>query len=496
MLKTKYILIASMALMAITGCKKDYLDINKNPNQATGADITPDLTITAQMTSTASRVSTGYAFLHRWMGYWSASGSYALGTVEMSYNIDNGFGAGLFEGAYYTAGQYKSIETKAHDLGWTYYEGISKILGALEILNVVDVYNNVPYSKAFDLSGNIRPAYDKGEDVYKGLFAQVDAGIALIKAADKNKNPNIATRDLMFGGDATKWAKFGNTLKLKMLLHASKTATFSAATEVAKMTDGFLGAGVSANVQPGYTADKPNPYFSSYMFNAITGAENDNYNRANNFALGLMQGLNDPRDKYIYRLPASPTGGTTLRGTDYGAAPLTANSSANTSGVGYGIGKSFTMPQFVLTSVEASFLVAEATARGWIAGDAQAAYTAAVTESFNYLGVANAATAVALYMSSPSPKVAWPTSGVLADKIAVIAWQKYFALNGINALETWCDVRRLQVVAPALSVANERGSNPLPRRLLYPTSEYSYNTTNVSAQGTISQFTSKVFWDN
>lgn len=154
------------------------------------------------------------------------------------------------------------------------------------------------------------------------------------------------------------------------------------------------------------------------------------------------------------------------------------------------------MPQFVVTSVEASFLVAEATARGWISGDAQTAYRAAVTESFSWLGVPSAAAAATTYLDNLSPKIAWPTSGLLADKLAVIAWQKYFALNGINALETWCDVRRLKVVSPALSVASERGSNPLPRRLLYPTSEYSYNTENVSAQGTISQFTSKVFWDN
>ena len=495
MLKTKYILIASIALMAITGCEKNYLDINKNPNQATGADITPDLTITAQMTTTASRAGTSYSFLHRWLGYWSASGSYALGTVEMSYNIDNSFGAGLFEGAYYTAGQYKSIELKSHDLGWTFYEGMAKILGAYEILNVVDVYNNVPFSKAFDLSGNIRPTYDKGEDVYKALFAQLDAGIALVKAADLNKNPNILTRDIMFQGNATKWAKFANTIKLKMLVHTSATSTFSAATECAKMTDGFLGAGLSANVQPGYSADKPNPYYSSFMFNSITGAEADGYNRANNFVLTLMQSTSDPRDKYFYRLPAAPSGTTVLKGTDYGAAPLTANSTANTSGVGYGIGKSFTMPQYVLTSVEAAFLVAEATARGWISGDAQAAYTAAVNESFSYLGVTNAATAATNYLSSPNVKIAWPTSGLLADKLAVIAWQKYFALNGIDALETWCDVRRLKVVSPALSVAAERGSNPLPRRLLYPTSEYSYNTANVTAEGTISQFTSKVFWD-
>ena len=34
----------------------------------------------------------------------------------------------------------------------------------------------------------------------------------------------------------------------------------------------------------------------------------------------------------------------------------------------------------------------------------------------------------------------------------------------------------------------------IPYRLLYPTSEYSYNSTNVNAQGTINNMTSTIFW--
>lgn len=495
MFKTKYLMITLLAGFALVGCKKDYLDINKNPNTATSADITPDLTITAQLTTSAARNASSYDFLGRWLGYWSAAGSYSRSTVEMSYNITTDFGAGLWEGPYYTAGQYKSIELKSKELGWTFYEGISKIMGAYEMLNVVDIYNDLPYKTAFDLTGNIRPSYDKAEDVYKALLAQIDAGIALIKAADINKNTNITSRDIMFGSDKVKWAKFGNTLKLKMLIHTSKTSTFTPATEIAKINtegSGFLGNGISANVQPGYTADRPNPFYNAHMFNSITNNENDNYNRANNFSLNLMTSLNDPRTIYFYRAPRN---GGALRGTTYGSDPLSANSSDNTSGVGPGVGKSFIMPMWVLTSVEASFLVAEATARGWISGNAQSAFNNAVTESFSWLGVPSAAGAATAYLLNPNAKVAWPTSTNLDDKIAVIAWQKYFALNGISMLETWCDVRRLKVVAPALSIAPERGSNPIPSRLLYPSSEYLYNTASVNAVGSINQFTSKVFWD-
>ena len=185
----------------------------------------------------------------------------------MSYNITTDFAAGIWEGTYYTVGQYKSIEAKSKELGWTYYEGIS-ILGAYEMMNLVDIYDNLPFSTAFDLVGNIRPTYDKSEDVYKALFAQVDAGLALIKAADINKNTNITKRDIMFAGDKVKWAKFANTIKLKMLIHTTGTSTFNPTAEIAKINtegSGFLGSGLSANVQPGYTADKPNPFYNAHM---------------------------------------------------------------------------------------------------------------------------------------------------------------------------------------------------------------------------------------
>ncbi len=166
-------MIVAFAGLILAGCKKDYLNINTNPNSATESLVTPDLALAAQMTSTAGRNAGSWDFIARWMGYWSASGSYSRSTVEMSYNITNDFGAGIFEGTYYTVGQYKAIEKKSKELGWTYYEGIAKVLGAYEMINLVDLYNNVPYSKAFDLVGNIRPTYDKGEDVYKALFAQM-----------------------------------------------------------------------------------------------------------------------------------------------------------------------------------------------------------------------------------------------------------------------------------------------------------------------------------
>jgi hypothetical protein len=490
MKKLRFSILAASFLLLLGSCKKDFFDINQDPNRPTETSITPDLATAAQLNNSAARNASSYDFLQRWMGYWSASGSFSRATVEMSYNLVNTFGEGIWNGIYYNVSQYRAIGRKADALNWKFYSGIAKIMEAHEMAVLVDLYGDVPYSTAFDLAGNIRPKYDKGEDIYKALLPLIDAGLASIKAADQDKN--IATQDIMFKGNKTNWAKFANTLKLRLLLHAYKTNVFNTIAELAKITaegSGFLGNNVGAMVQPGYSPDKPNPYFVSHLF-LINGNEADTYNRANVFTLNLMRNMNDPRYTKVYR-PAKTNGD--YRGTTYGADPLATNSSDLTSGPGFGPAPTASSPMWLMTSVEAMFLVAEATARGWLTGDAKTAYQNAVRESFKFFGLTTAEADT--YLAGTNVRVAWPAGGSQQDQIAVIAWQKYFALASIQANETYTDWRRLGVVQPPLSVAPERQNNPIPRRLLYPSAEYSYNAESVGGQGTVTSTSPKIFWD-
>ena len=156
------------------------------------------------------------------------------------------------------------------------------------------------------------------------------------------------------------------------------------------------------------------------------------------------------------------------------------------------------------------FLIAEATARGLLPGDAKTSYENAVKESFVFLdakkvirNVANdkdslvftPTEAATMYLANTDPKVAFPAAGSVTEKLVPLIWQKYFALNGIQANETFSDWRRTGIVQPPLSIAPERGTNQIPRRLLYPTTEYNYNAANVKGVGDVTPYTPKVFWD-
>jgi Starch-binding associating with outer membrane len=502
-MKRVIILFSAIAGLALTSCKKDFLDVNQNPNTAVESNITPDLVLPSALSNTATRMGgTTWGFAKRWMGYWSRSGTFSANSQEESYNIAQTFSQGIWSGTYDNLYDYHFMQQKAEALNQKFYVGIAKIMKAHGFQTLVDVYGNIPYSTAFDVKNNIKPAYDNAQTVYNELLKLIDAGIADIKAADINANPRIAVADVMFKGNKTLWAKFGNTLKLRLLMHQSQVAGFNPAAEIARITaegSGFLGSLQDAAVNPGYASDRPNPFWTNYAF-TLVGQIAQNYDRANNYALNEMKNLNDIRHQYFYKPRVNPPANT-FAGVNYGEPPLTTTSAENTSDIGgaltptgapRGLAKSPTMAQWILTSVESFFLQAEAIQRGWLPGSAQSAYQEAVRESFRWLLVPSPDATADAFMAGGGPKRTWADA---PDKLALIAYQKYTALNGIDGEEAWTEVRRSNIIVP-LSFSPSRTSTILPVRLLYPQTEYDYNASNVGAQGSVSQFTSKLFWDN
>ncbi|MDF2193355.1 SusD/RagB family nutrient-binding outer membrane lipoprotein [Paraflavitalea sp. CAU 1676] len=503
-------LILLLAFPAILmSCGKSYFDINKNPNTPTVTGVTPNLVLPAALERTASSNVTNGSTLGAWMGYWSIGTNFgAVG--EHRYTMGTDFGNGFWTNNYDIIFDYHSLQQKAAASGQDFYVGIAKIMKSVHYQMLVDLFNNIPYSKAMDFNGNITPAYDKGAEVYKDLLKQITEGINLIKNAEVTANPEIASADIMFHGNKSRWAQFGNTLKLRLLIHQSEVSGFSAAAEIAAINaegSGFLGAGQTANVNPGYTTDKPNPFWSTYGF-TTTGSYPNTYRRANNFALGLMTTLNDERLRYFYRAVRSGTYAGQYRGIDYGTNndPGQIYYETNTSDIGgapnasptaaqsIGLAKAPTMDCWVITASESLFLQAEAAARGWTTGNARSLYEEGVRESFRWLGVTDAVNAANGYLAGANVRVAWPAA--TADQIKVIIWQKYFAFNGNNHFETWNDYKRTGVVQPAISVDPGKLTDHVPYRYPYPNSEYSYNAKHVQAEGTIDPYSQKVFWDN
>jgi hypothetical protein len=530
-----------LTLLMVSSCEKSFLKVNTDPNSPTDVSITSDLLLPSALVKT-SRLTTGapvaggnnrLATLARWCGVWCPTTDFAAGE-ESKYIQTAGTSNQTWFTIYDQNIEFKSIENKSKANGETFYQGISLIMQSLNYQMAVDMFNDIPYSQATDPT-ILAPKYDKAEVIYLDLLKKIDEGITLIKAADASKNFNLSTGDVLISSSASlntevnrklKWIKLANTLKLRLLIHMSQlpNITTLATAEIAKINtegSGYIGAGETISVNPGFITAKPNHFWAAYIFDQAGNSPNT-FNRANNFSLNALKSLNDVRYQYFYK-PVAGTNGTSPNhwvGIDYAptnsSPTLRANVTSDIGGAAIaaggttGLGKSATMDAWIFTAAESLFLQAEAKARGWdIAGTALALYQSGVIESFNWLGVTVSipnppptpptiltATQVAnIYLSQSDPRVSFGTS--LPDNLRAIAWQKYFAFNGNNFLEIWNDYRRLDIVPIPLSLDPGRGNNGIPVRFPYPQTELDFNSANVNAAGGggLNIFTSKIFWD-
>lgn len=499
----KKILFAILsAAILLGGCKKGFLDINQDPNRVTDDNVTPELIFAAAAEGTGAtniglRANGAGArgpmqFAQNWIGYMASNGDFAREQTETSYDIDFGFGNVLFTSRYNVLFDLHQAEVKGLASGDTAIAGASIILSAKIFQELTDLFGNIPYTEAFKVKETTRPIYDKAPDIYASLQRRLDTAINYLQLTPPVK---FETADIVNNGDTEKWIKFANTLKLRLLIRQSEMPGFDPSAEITKImaNGGVLGVGESISVNPGYSndVDKQSPFYANYGFTPTGNKATTSFN-ANEYILNILSSSSDPRIGRFFT-----KAGSNYIGCVYGDDPGNIPGGSSCSYFGPALIKSPAQDQWIMPSYESLFLKAEAIARGWMPGNEVTAYQDAVTESFTWLGVPNAATEAASYMSNEA-SANWINAGTTAlSKAKFIAFQKYIANTCIDALESYSDQRRLHFLTDNsyISVNPSRVSNMLPLRLLYPQSEYTTNGENVLKEGTIDPFSSKLFWE-
>ncbi|UYQ91854.1 SusD/RagB family nutrient-binding outer membrane lipoprotein [Chitinophaga horti] len=496
-IKNLAIVVIGASLFA--SCGKGFLDINENPNKP--ATSSAELVLPTALAASSRVTAVTFNQLGSiWAGHWGPATDFLWFVNEKQYNITSSFYTTVWSDSYNILNDYKFVEKDAKAKGLDYYEGISKIMQGYHFQALVDLYNNVPFSQALKGTEVVRPVYDDAQAVYEGALNLIDSGITLIKNAPAESVAPGAD-DIVFQGTMTDWIKFGNTLKLRMLLRQSEMGAERVngyiKTEIAKIVaegTGFLGVDDGAYANPGYTAatNKQNPFWDAFYKDAA-GNEKSDYQalRPTQYIVNRYKNTNDPRLLRMYDVVNGGYKGVIL-GQNTGDAQsklFIADSTSQFSAAG--VLKAASQSVVLLSSFEALFLQAEAVQRGWIAGNVQELYEDAITESFIFLGVPNAATAAATYYGQAINNVNFTAS---TDKLAAIINQKWTALNSISGIEAWNDYRRLGLPAdnPMSLAATEK---KFPSRLLYPNSELGTNGDQVKAQNITSAFDQKVFWD-
>ncbi len=513
MKKLLFIFIATVTIVG-TSCKK-YLDINTNPNQAT--TVTPNLVLSQALAYTANTLN-GFNNYGSQTGIYQANGG-GFGSfgesITYNYTTSN---TSLFNTSYDNLEDYQYVINTTNGVEVsTNFNAAARIMKAFHFQLLVDAFNSVPYFDALKADAVLTPAYDDPKVIYKDLADQLDSAIGMINAVSGTVGiTDMGNSDVLFGGDMTKWKQFATTLKLRIILRAGSTVTFSNTD----FSEGFLAD--DALINPGYTRDngKQNPQWNQWAF-TYTGTTGSRSWMPSTFVYGFYNGvtlldtLRGPATWYGFDstgtnrlgvessdVPASPTGSSW-----YVAQNRDGASAGDTTGILKGPNAGYP----IMLAAESYFLQAEAAMKGLIAGTSGDYFESGLLSAFSYTysypdrsTVPGLEDSVAIYKSDNafSYLVNYNLANTDEKKLEAIITQKFIANNFVRGEESWNEYRRTHYpkINPAgdgyetfaSSVSESPRPDKLPTRILYPTLEGSSNGSNVPTG--ISPFTSLIFW--
>ena len=518
-MKVNYKYFLGIALIAfIFSCKKS-LDINTNPNTATKASV--DLVLPTAIVSTANSIPAYSSMGAQQVGYFSNGGGISGWGGIISYNWNTGDFSGLWATTYDVLEDVEYVITNSDGKAdQKDFNAAGKVLKAYNYALLVDTYNDVPYTEALKGNDKLQPSYDKAADVYKNLGDLLDQAVASFKGVGSKGSALFAKSDPLFKGDLSRWAKFAQTIKLRLMLRSVGKVTFAKTSFDTGI--GFLEE--DAIVNPGYTKidGKQNPMWSRWAFDASGAAAGGGSQYAvTGYILGFYNGnkLDDQaRANAVYQSGiAIPTNqlGNLSADAGRGASPssfFVGNSVDDFNKIG--VLKGFDSGQPLMLASESYFLQAEGNVKGLVAGDAQTNFDKGIKYSFKYLYKDNSNTVPAdrdyagdadTYHKDniASPLVNFSAATTMDLKMEAIITQKYIASNMLFGHESWNEFRRTgypKIVLAAspdktksfVSIASQSTApDKLPTRIQYPASEFKYNASNVP---TVTVYSSKIFW--
>tara|TARA_B110000967_G_scaffold200786_1_gene237116 strand:- start:1665 stop:3161 length:1497 start_codon:yes stop_codon:yes gene_type:complete len=498
-MKNKIKIFIILLLTLGVSCNDSLEEVNKDPNNSPTAGDAQVLSSAIGFMGYIVDADLNYSDSFLWSQYYTWGIGVSIGNEER-YVSQPGDNNNYWLRAYTTSLADLNYIIKTSNSNA--YKGIANVLKAHLFQGLVDHFGDIPFNEALlgaiDDGSVLTPKYDSAETViYPALVTILDEALEQLNNADPDEVGRIGPDDFIYydddedvmSTDITKWIKFANSLKLRVLMRTSESNPQGTAIQNLINSGTFIESVADMPAIPfsGATGDQ-NPMFAR----AESGV--GNFYFASNGTLDLLESLNDPRGEVFYTKATTGTAAGTLRGIDQGSIdnePFTAPGSDYSLASPYSY--SATNSVILMSPWEVWFLRAEADARYGTGDDAETAFTSAISLNFNYMGVANAAA----YISSLN----FASATTLDDQIDLIAIQKWISFNGTQEDEGWIESRRFDRPASRLFTDGGIFQTPLlsvlpsgvhPSTWLYPESERSLNP-NVPQQRNI---TDPIFWDN
>jgi len=217
------------ALLATSGCTKDFVDINTNPLTSPAKEFDPNFVFTsAQLNYTGS---TDFAY-DTWRGNLIYSGTMMQGlSTVISYwagdkyilnqDYTTAYWGTTAVGAYIEQVRF-IVDVVESTKGLPQYANLhnaARIWKAVIFARLTDLYGDVPYSEAGlgYYEKIFRVKYDKQQDIYNSLLKEVDEASAAFSTTG-----DVIKGDIIYKGDVAKWKMFANSFMLRLAMRLVK----------------------------------------------------------------------------------------------------------------------------------------------------------------------------------------------------------------------------------------------------------------------------------
>lgn len=464
--------IVFTSVLVLGACTKDFEEINTNPNSP--VTTRPEYHFTEAITQTAYAYEEN-AFARRP----AALGRYITLIRNNDYELFRWTSVD-WNDIYQRAMVIKTMQQEANAAGIPAYAAAGSVLMAFNISYLTDLYGDVPYSKALQSleNGNIKPTYDKQEDIYMSLLALLKDANEQLRVSGTGMD---AGADALFAGDALKWRKFANSLRIRLLTRCAAVYTdaYKEMQEMITNKDQYpLMTGNTDNAEVIYPGVKKDDSWPGGPLNMI---DNDFLKtKASKELVDALLERNDPRLE-LWIAPVSSSTGATVDPHQYVGLPHAVTNPADYNGGEshqsvfssfFRQNKSAGLKASMMVYSEVCFLLAEAVQRGKVTvpgTDAATLYYNGIEASMAYYGL-TATAAGRNYYAQPVVKY----DGTLKQLIT----QKWLSMT-FRGAEGWFDFRRTGF--PAF-VAGPMAFQPtFPVRYGWPTSEQDVNLDNYKA---------------
>ncbi|GMQ24610.1 SusD/RagB family nutrient-binding outer membrane lipoprotein [Algoriphagus sp. oki45] len=510
--KNYFTVFVLTAIFGISACDQDFEEINMNPNSP--ETVSSDLLLPNILRSTTNEIA-GRA--------WGYGNVVMQQTAKIQFTNEDRYNWGPQGNPYSTF--YNSLRDLNNvilisgEANQQNYVAVAKIIRANLFSFMTDAYGDLPYSEAIQAKSDVNyPKFDAQQDIYAGILSELEEANNLIGTTTEQVNG-----DILYNGNLSKWKKFANSLRLRILMRLSDRQDPSAAMQAIlnnpSQSPIFEGEGDQAALQ--YLQDVPNQH---PLYTTRSGSF-DEY-RLSEKMENVLKDLNDPRI-FAYAQPTtnsgagivgdledyqgvpnglgdeealqySPSGDPAQGGSNFiSRVGLLWSCSACTS-----LANPIGAQAMLMSYAELQFILAEAREKGFITtGTAEEFYLNGINASVDYFRsryqLINLPQIAERLVLEPSyfeqPEVAY--TGSVEEKLSKIGTQKWLALF-FTGMEGWYDWRRTGypeiVPGPAAFI------NTVPVRYMYPSSVQALNGDQYQAaiarQGE-DEITTRVWWD-